>query len=156
MASAFTPTGALILPHPNFVGQSATDPHIYANDVDGNNTKLTDAAKELYNLTALTKAIGDSGAALALDLSLGTCFTATVSAATTVSFANVPTQGTVVVVLVLTNGGAFTVTWPASVVWAGSKAPTLTAAGKDMLVLATSDGGVSWMGSASLKYGAGA
>ena len=48
--------------------------------------------------------------------------------------------------LEVTNGGQGTLTWAAAVQWAGGSAPTLTAAGKDLLRFVTRDGGVSWMG----------
>ena len=36
--------------------------------------------------------------------------------------------------------------WPASVDWAAATAPTLTAAGVDVLVFYTIDGGTRWYG----------
>ena len=48
--------------------------------------------------------------------------------------------------LTLTNGGSQTVNWPASVDWAAATAPTLTAAGVDVLVFYTIDGGTTWYG----------
>lgn len=54
-------------------------------------------------------------------------------------------------VLELTNGGAFTQTWPVSVKWDGGIAPTLTAAGVDVLAFYTRDGGITWRGFLSAK-----
>ena len=51
--------------------------------------------------------------------------------------------------LFLTNGGAQTVNWPASVDWAGGTAPTLTTSGLDILVFTTTDGGTIWHGMVS-------
>ena len=48
--------------------------------------------------------------------------------------------------LELTNGGAHTLTWPASVDWVGGTAPTLTAAGVDQLVFTTRDAGTTYFG----------
>ena len=48
--------------------------------------------------------------------------------------------------LELTNGGSQTQTWPASVKWDGGTAPTLTAAGLDILTFYTRDGGTTWRG----------
>ena len=45
-----------------------------------------------------------------------------------------------------TSGGAYTVTFPASVKWAGGTAPTLTASGYDDLGFFTIDGGTTWQG----------
>jgi hypothetical protein len=49
--------------------------------------------------------------------------------------------------LVITNGGAYTITWPASVKWAGGSAPTFTASGVDIVTLITVDAGTTWYGS---------
>ena len=45
-----------------------------------------------------------------------------------------------------TNGGSQTVNWPASVDWAGGSAPTLTAAGVDVLAFTTVDEGTTRYG----------
>ena len=51
--------------------------------------------------------------------------------------------------LVITNGGAYTITWPASVKWDGGSAPTFTASGVDIVTLITVDAGTTWYGSAN-------
>jgi hypothetical protein len=70
---------------------------------------------------------------------------------TTLTLSNPPASGwRGVATLYLTQGGigSFLVTWPASVVWAGGTAPTLTAAvGQvDVIQLDTIDGGVTYRG----------
>jgi hypothetical protein len=86
-------------------------------------------------------------AANAIDLSLGNCFSKTISATTTLTISNTPAANTaVVIILDLTNGGAFTLTWWSGVKWIGATVPTLTAAGRDMLGFITHDGGVTWSG----------
>ena len=102
-----------------------------------------------------SQALGTISGDVTIDLSAGLSVSATVGGAVTLAFSNAPVGGAVVVVLRLTNGGSAVVTWPTTISWANSKAPTLTAAGTDMVVLVTDDGGATWMGSASLKYGAG-
>ena len=102
-----------------------------------------------------SQALGAISGTVTIDLSAGLSVSATIGGAATLAFTGVPTGGSVVVVLRLTNGGSATVTWPTTISWANSKVPTLTAAGTDMVVLMTDDGGATWMGSASLKYGAG-
>lgn len=63
------------------------------------------------------------------------------------TFSNPPASGSAgSFVLELTNGGSGTVTWPASIDWEGGTAPTLTAAGTDILVFYTRDGGTTWHG----------
>ena len=81
-----------------------------------------------------------------VDLSAGNVFTVTISAATTLTFSNVPSGKAATFNLIITNGGAATVTWPTSVKWASGTAPTLTASGVDVLTFLTPDGGVTWYG----------
>lgn len=93
--------------------------------------------------------IGDfGGGSQAIDLTLGNVVLATVStAAVTFSFSNPPASGTAgSFTLVLTNGGSQTVNWPASVVWSGGTAPTLTSSGEDVLSFFTVDAGTKWYG----------
>ena len=153
MASVFNPDGTLTLPH-NFVQQAAgADPKIYADDVDENFDTLSTASSELKKGFAVTSL----GPVAEKSQSLGTISgSATIGGATTLAFTGVPTGGAIVVVLRLTNGGSAAVTWPTTISWVNSKAPTLTSAGTDMVVLVTDDGGATWWGSAGLKYGAGA
>lgn len=114
-----------------------------------------DVITSLGPVAEKTQALGTISGSVTIDLSAGLSVSATIGGAVTLAFTGVPAGGAVVVALRLTNGGSAAVTWPTSIAWAGSKAPALTAAGTDMIVLATEDGGASWMGSASLKYGAG-
>lgn len=82
-----------------------------------------------------------------IDLSVGNIFTRTISTATTFTVSNTPAAGTAFsFVLDLTNGGAGIITWWAGVKWVGGTAPTLTAAGRDMLGFITHDGGTTWSG----------
>lgn len=91
--------------------------------------------------------LGAVSGATALDQSGAQAFTATLAGATTFSFPN-PVTGAVSqgFSLLLTNGGAFAVTWPASVVWNGGTVPTLTVAGTDRLVFISDDAGTTWHG----------
>jgi hypothetical protein len=92
-------------------------------------------------------AAGAMGATETFDLDDGRCVTATVDEPVTLTFSNpLGTGYEDGFSLYLTNGGAFAVTWPGSVDWPGGSAPTLTAAGKDVLVFTTIDGGTIWNG----------
>jgi hypothetical protein len=51
--------------------------------------------------------------------------------------------------LIITNGGAYVINWPASVKWDGGLAPTFTASGVDIVTLITVDAGTTWYGSAN-------
>lgn len=86
-----------------------------------------------------------------INLELGNVVSGTVDTSTTTfTFSNPSASGTACsFTLFLTNGGSQTVNWPASVDWAGGAAPTLTAAGVDVLTFATLDGGSVWFGFAA-------
>lgn len=90
-------------------------------------------------------------AASAIDCSLGNVFTKTASGALTWTFTNVPASRTFTVILELTNGGTGTQTWPAAVKWPAGTAPTLTAAGVDVIGFITDDGGTNWRGVLLMK-----
>ena len=92
-------------------------------------------------------AIGNTGATRTFDLSTANFFSATLDQNCTFTFSNPAGTGDFCgFVLALTNGGAFTITWPASVNWPGGTPPTLTAAGLDILVFVTYNAGTDWSG----------
>lgn len=71
-----------------------------------------------------------------LDLKTAQVYTATITAANTITFAfsNAPASGqSQVVLLRLTNAGGGTIVYPANTKFAGGVAPTLTASGVDIL-----------------------
>jgi len=85
-----------------------------------------------------------------VDLALGNVQTKTISGAQTITFSNPSVSGNACSFsLILTNGGSAAVTWPTSVDWPAATAPTLTAAGVDVLVFITIDAGTTWYGIAS-------
>lgn len=87
-------------------------------------------------------------AASNIDFSVAAAQTKTITAATTFTVSNAPPAGMVgCAILDLTNGGAFTLTFPAGSKWAAGTKPTFTAAGRDKLAVMTIDGGVTldWM-----------
>ena len=85
-----------------------------------------------------------------VDLSLGNVQTKTIATNSTLTFSNPPATGNAgSFTLILTNGGAATVTWPTSIDWAAATAPTLTASGVDVLTFTSIDGGTIWYGIAS-------
>ena len=87
------------------------------------------------------------GAGSAINVSVAAVFSKTISGATTFTITNVPAAATVSsFMLDLTNGGSAAITWWAGTKWAGGTAPTLTAAGRDLLGFLTYDGGTTWTG----------
>jgi len=92
-------------------------------------------------------AIGNTGATQTFDMETANFFSATLDQNCTFTFSNPPASGDFGgFVLELTNGGAFTITYPASVDFVGGTAPTLTASGVDQLVFTTRDGGTTYFG----------
>jgi hypothetical protein len=92
-------------------------------------------------------AIGNTGATRTIDLTTGNFFSATLDQACTFTFSNPAASGDFCgFSLALTNGGAFVITYPASVDFVGGTAPTLTASGLDLLVFLTYDGGTTYLG----------
>jgi hypothetical protein len=92
-------------------------------------------------------AVGNTGATRTLDLNDANFFSATLDQACTFTFSDPAASGDFCgFVLALTNGGAFTITWPASVDWSGGVAPSLTVSGLDILVFVTYDAGTTWHG----------
>jgi hypothetical protein len=85
-----------------------------------------------------------------MDLAVGSGWTLTATGDITFSFANPTADRMYGIVLRITNGGAHTITWPASVQWAGGTEPTLTSSGTDIVGFVTLDGGTSWIGGAQL------
>ena len=82
-----------------------------------------------------------------IDLNAASYFTKTISGPTTLTLSNVPASGKGCnFILDLTNGGSAAITWWSGVKWTDGVAPTLTAAGRDVLGFFTHDGGTSWVG----------
>ena len=92
-------------------------------------------------------ALGTVGTLATVDVETANFFSATLGFACTFVFSNPCGNGDFgVFAMELTNGGSDTVTWPASVDWAGGTAPTLTASGVDQLVFTTRDNGTNYLG----------
>ena len=111
-----------------------------------------DPITSLGPVSEKTQSLGAISGSVTIDLSAGLSVSATVDGAVTLTFSNVQTDGTVVMVLRLTNGGSAVVTWPLGVRWPGGTAPALTESGVDLVILTTSDGGSTWMGTANIGY----
>jgi hypothetical protein len=83
-----------------------------------------------------------------LNLSTGNVFSDTPSANVTYAFSNPPATGTAYgFTLKVTPSATITVTWPASVDWAGGTAPDAPASGEtDVFTFYTQDGGTTYYG----------
>lgn len=89
-----------------------------------------------------------SGTTPSVDVGARDTYTLTTSGNTTFTFTGVPSSGQVgTFSLIITAGGTHTLTWPASVDWAGGSAPDAPASGEtDVYTFMTVDGGTTWYG----------
>ena len=115
-------------------------------DVDDNELRQP----RIKDYSEVVNNIGDFGGGTQdIDITLGNVVLATVSTSTvtfTFSNASVAANTSSSFTLVLTNGGAQTVNWPASVDWGDGSPPALTNPGVDVLTFFTVDGGTTWYG----------
>jgi hypothetical protein len=128
-------------------GGSVSNVTINTSNVAGgdiSNVTTSNVALKFYNVTGAD--LGTTSGNVTIALSTGNFFSATTNANATWIFANAsPANSLSGVVLALTNGGAYDQTWT-NVAWSGGAAPTLTAAGLDILVFVSYDGGTNWNG----------
>jgi len=89
-----------------------------------------------------------SGTTPSVDVGARDTYTLTTSGNTTFTFTGVPSSGQVgTFSLIITAGGTHTLTWPASVDWAGGAAPAAPASGEvDVYTFMTVNGGTTWYG----------
>ena len=106
-------------------------------------------------MTGAITAIRETKVAMAannIDLATGNLFTKTITTATTLTVSNVLESGNAnSFILELTNGGVGVITWWSGMKWEGGTAPTLTAAGVDILGFYSHDGGITWRGMVMAK-----
>lgn len=103
--------------------------------------------------------ISSSAGILTIDLTTGNSFVTTLTEnVTTVTISNPPVTGAygqfVIKIIQDGGGGAFTVTWPASVKWPSGTAPVITVTNNaiDEITLRTIDAGNEWRGSFSQAF----
>lgn len=90
--------------------------------------------------------LGTDNGSRNLNLATATFFRAQLNGNTTFVFQNPPGTEGFGFILELVNGGAYAITWPATVDWPGGSAPIFTTSGTDILVFLTRDGGATWHG----------
>lgn len=110
----------------------------------GTNKKVDARVLRGQKVTSLTS----SGGVLAIDLSLGSYFTLTLTEnVTSITFSNAPGSGygQTIMLRITQAASAKTVAWPASFKWEGTAADVSTGPGAvDLLALTTMDNGSTW------------
>jgi molybdopterin-binding protein len=129
---------------------------VVALTFDGSgNTNLSDKILQrptIKDYSETGNAIGDTGASQTIDITSGNVITATLAVATTTfTFSNPSASGSCcsfTLILTQDGSGSRAVTWPGSVQWASSTAPTLStgAADVDIFAFITVDAGTTWYG----------
>lgn len=116
----------------------------YTGDVNITGELIADSYNETY--------VALSGTSPAVNCETGNVFALSTTGSTTFTFTNPPATGTAFgFMLRLTAGGTHTITYPASVDFAGATAPDAPASGEtDVLVFTTTDGGTTWYGALAI------
>jgi len=94
---------------------------------------------------------GNSGTAKTIDWSNGDAQKLTLTGSVTLTLSN-PLVGNAYVLKIATGVGSFTVTWPASVLWAGGTAPTITTTASKVDLINLYWDGTNYFGSYSQNY----
>jgi len=105
----------------------------------------------IQRFTEVTETVAISSGSLTLNLNNATTFLVDRNAnITSITISNPNSSGTShsFSIIFTPNGSSYTVSWPASVKWAGGSAPSLTTTSgkKDILHFTTVDGGTNWYG----------
>lgn len=116
----------------------------YTGDVDITGELIVDSYNETY------AAVTSTSNATTVDCEAGNVFSHTLIENTTFTFSNPPASGTAYgfTLKIVQDSTARTITWPASVDWAGGTAPTISAnsGDVDVFVFFTHDSGTTWYG----------
>jgi len=110
-------------------------------------TTVIEDSRALTNILTYNETVGTITSS-DVDLSTGNTFEDTISTNTTYTFSNPPASGTAFgFTFKIDSSGTNTITWPASVNWAGGTAPDAPASGEtDVFVFFTTDGGSNYYG----------
>ena len=153
--TSFTPTGTTDNGVLTFDAGAAI-PNVESNlTFNGSTLTVTGGVNVTTSVTATTyrETYSDlgTGGSVTIDLATANNFRRTFNATSTVTFSNPPAANAFGFTLVTVNAGAYTITWPASVDWAGGTSPVLTSVGVDVLVFYTYDAGATYYGFVSAK-----
>jgi len=139
--------GANVEANISFNGSTLT---IIGNTTQTGDVNVTGAVTATTHISSTTfrETFSDLGAGGSATLNLSTAnnFRRQFNATSTITFSNPPASNAFGFTLVTVNAGAYAITWPVSVDWAGGSAPILTGAGVDVLVFYTYNGGTTYYG----------
>ena len=116
------------------------------------------ARPEIKDFSLTHNAITSSGNAITADCSTGNSFYHLLTENTTFTLSNPSPTGKLCAIEIMIKqdgaAGAYTVAWPASVLWPGGTAPTITVSNDaiDLITLNTRDAGTTWLGNFSQAY----
>jgi hypothetical protein len=112
-------------------GAIGSDPS-FTGTMDGNGGTITDVV--FGQTSEAVVALGGITGTANLNLASGSVFTATLTGSVTLGVINAMANASSVFALVLTNGGAFPITFPASFAFDSGVAPSLQTNGVDVLI----------------------
>jgi len=99
----------------------------------------------------LVNALGTVSGATEINISSGSMISVTIGGNTSFTFSDSLESGkSYSLTMVITNGGAYTITWPASIKWPQGTEPTLTVSGTDVLTFFSIDAGTTWYSVAAI------
>jgi hypothetical protein len=117
---------------------------------DGTNLSVTGDIVASSHITSTTfrETYSDlgTGGSVALDLFTANNFRRQFSGTSTITITNAPATNAFGFTFTMVNAGAYAITWPASIDWAGGSTPILTSSGTDVLTFFTFNGGTSYYG----------
>ena len=132
----------------NIIIGASTDPSAStaSNEIVLGNTSITRLRIPGAGIDNTSEAL--SGTTPSVNVGARDTYTLTTSGNTAFTFTGAPASGQVgTFSLIITAGGTHTLTWPASVDWAGGTAPDAPASGeKDIYTFMTVDGGTTFYG----------
>ena len=101
--------------------------------------------------TGAPQTISGSGGTVNIPFGAGNIVNLTLTASTTLTFST-HVKGTYIFKITQGGSGSYTITWPASVIWSGGTAPTLTTTVGKIDIVTFFHDGTSFFGTYSLNY----
>ncbi len=145
----------------NYAKHAATGTWTADQTFSGADLKMADNVierPEIKDFGITHNTLTQSSGTVDIDLSTGNSFSFVLTENATLTLSNPPASGTYgqVTLRIIQDGagGAYTVTYPAAVLWAGGSGPTMSTGNDavDKVTLDTIDGGTTWDGNYAQAY----